>query len=223
MSRVWDCSKASGNELLVLLALADRSSDEGICWPAIPTLARKARIGDRSVRRILRKLVESGDLVIQQSKGGAKKTNLYFITCGVSKETLTLVSGLFDETSKRRAQFANNPDSRVQLTLTPESGDSSLIHQLKQSTEESESILQIKSILEEVSENSLGADLEEISEKIAEKHLTSAELRCSYEQGGIWYQVSHDGLQGRKPNPLQVLETFENFRLMARRVLREDK
>jgi hypothetical protein len=46
----------SGNERLVLLALADaRSREDGTgCWPSAATIARKANISDRSVRRRVR-------------------------------------------------------------------------------------------------------------------------------------------------------------------------
>ncbi|HEX9355653.1 MAG TPA: helix-turn-helix domain-containing protein, partial [Streptosporangiaceae bacterium] len=55
MNWVWGCSPTSGNERLVLLALADACSrDDGSgCWPSIPTIARKAAVSDRTVRRVI--------------------------------------------------------------------------------------------------------------------------------------------------------------------------
>ena len=53
MNWIWANSPASGNERLVLLALADACSrDDGTgCWPSAATIARKANISDRTVRR----------------------------------------------------------------------------------------------------------------------------------------------------------------------------
>ena len=45
---------------LVLMSLADAADDQGLCWPSIPTLARKCCISTRTVQRILGELVEAG-------------------------------------------------------------------------------------------------------------------------------------------------------------------
>jgi len=53
MNWVWANSPTSGNERLVLLALADacsRAAGTG-CWPSAATIARKANISDSTVRR----------------------------------------------------------------------------------------------------------------------------------------------------------------------------
>ena len=43
MARVWKYSKACKGNLLVLHALADFANDQGIAWPSVETLAKKAR------------------------------------------------------------------------------------------------------------------------------------------------------------------------------------
>ena len=50
MNWVWANSPTSGNERLVLLALADACSrDDGTgCWPLVATIARKANISNRT-------------------------------------------------------------------------------------------------------------------------------------------------------------------------------
>ncbi len=55
MKWVWANSPTSGNERLVLLALADACSrDDGTgCWPSVATIARKANISDRTVCRVI--------------------------------------------------------------------------------------------------------------------------------------------------------------------------
>ena len=62
MNWVWANSPTSGNERLVLLALADACSrDDGTgCWPSAATIARKANISDRTVRRVITRLRPTG-------------------------------------------------------------------------------------------------------------------------------------------------------------------
>jgi|GEM_PF-5671190 len=60
---VWEDTRTTDHtELLVMLALADFSNDEGRCYPSMRTIARKARIEDRSVRRIIGRLIQTGRL-----------------------------------------------------------------------------------------------------------------------------------------------------------------
>jgi hypothetical protein len=46
--------KLRAGEKLVLLALADRANEDGVCWPAIPSLAAKCSMSDRTVTRIIK-------------------------------------------------------------------------------------------------------------------------------------------------------------------------
>ncbi len=57
ISIVWKHAPAGGGKLVLLHALADWANDagEGI-WPAVPAMARKARLSDRQVQRLLREL-----------------------------------------------------------------------------------------------------------------------------------------------------------------------
>lgn len=61
MSLVWD-STVPSPERLTLLALADRADEEGRCWPSVPTLAKKCRLGESTVRRHLTALADMGVL-----------------------------------------------------------------------------------------------------------------------------------------------------------------
>lgn len=76
MTAVWDNAGVQGSELLVLLALADWADDNGVCWPAMSTLADKARISERSAQRACRSLVEKGLLAIEDN-AGPKGANRY--------------------------------------------------------------------------------------------------------------------------------------------------
>lgn len=69
MSDVWTNAPVKGGELVILLALADFADDDGACFPAVPTLARKARMTDRNVQRCLTSLAEARLIRIEKGTG----------------------------------------------------------------------------------------------------------------------------------------------------------
>jgi len=81
MNWVWANSPTSGNERLVLLVLADVCSrDDGTdCWPSAATIARKANISDRSVRRVIARLDADGQMEVHHGGGRAGSTNSYTV------------------------------------------------------------------------------------------------------------------------------------------------
>jgi DNA-binding IscR family transcriptional regulator len=81
MNWVWASSPTSGNERLVLLALADACSrDNGSgCWPSAATIARKANISGRSVRRVIARLEADGHVKVHRGGGRAGSTNSYTV------------------------------------------------------------------------------------------------------------------------------------------------
>lgn len=69
-SAVWKHSKQQkSGALLVLLAIADYANQRGIAWPAVTTLARKARMSTRNVQRWLRSLELDGELKVRRNQG----------------------------------------------------------------------------------------------------------------------------------------------------------
>lgn len=61
---VFERSEATKTARLVLLALADHAHDDGSnAWPAVPTLATKARCDERTVQRALRDLERRCEIV----------------------------------------------------------------------------------------------------------------------------------------------------------------
>lgn len=81
MNWIWANSPTSGNERLVLLALADACSrEDGTgCWPSAATIARKANICDRTVRRVITRLEADGHVVVHRGSGRAGSTNSYTV------------------------------------------------------------------------------------------------------------------------------------------------
>lgn len=74
----------AGNEKVVLLALADASDDDGVCWPSVPRLAAKAFVSERTVQRIMRDLITSGyvSTVARAHDNGRTAANKYLIQMG---------------------------------------------------------------------------------------------------------------------------------------------
>lgn len=62
MSDVWQYSKAEGSALLLLLALADYATQDGICKYAISTLAARCRRSPKQTRRLLQELESLGEI-----------------------------------------------------------------------------------------------------------------------------------------------------------------
>lgn len=71
MARVWkDYPGTGGSELLVLLALADWSDDDGRCWPSMSSIANKVRLSESQARRVVHGLIADGYLVVLGNANG---------------------------------------------------------------------------------------------------------------------------------------------------------
>jgi hypothetical protein len=78
MSLVWDSEIGPASKRLVMLALADSASDEGVCWPSVATIARKSLTGLSTVRRVVAELEAEGLLERHERKretGSGAMTN----------------------------------------------------------------------------------------------------------------------------------------------------
>lgn len=79
MNWVFEHSDATGNDRLVLLALADEADDEGKdAYPSVQRVATKARVPKPTVLRCLKRLEEAGRLrVIRPETRGRGRFNRY--------------------------------------------------------------------------------------------------------------------------------------------------
>lgn len=80
-SNVWKCSRARGSALCIMLALADYANHDGQAWPAIETLAQKARVSPRTVQKEIKTLARMGEISISEGTG-PNGVNVYTITLG---------------------------------------------------------------------------------------------------------------------------------------------
>lgn len=65
----------------VYIYLSDRANKDGVCWPAIPTIAKELKLSQSTIRRALKDLRKAGLLTTEQryrEKGG-KSSLLYKI------------------------------------------------------------------------------------------------------------------------------------------------
>lgn len=82
---VLDFSQAEGGVRLVAIVLAENADqDTGECFPTIETIARRARVSERTARSALRALETLGELETFQRQGRGKRadrrSNLYVLT-----------------------------------------------------------------------------------------------------------------------------------------------
>lgn len=83
MNLVWAHADVKGSELLILLAMADFSDDNGEnIFPSMQTLGRKARLSDKQARRVVQNLVKLKLVEIVEQGGwqrGRNRSNSYRI------------------------------------------------------------------------------------------------------------------------------------------------
>lgn len=78
LKRIYQ-SDLPSRAIAVYLYLRGRANREGVCWPAIPTMARELKMSESTIRRALRDLVREGFLVIEerQRESGADSSNKF--------------------------------------------------------------------------------------------------------------------------------------------------
>ncbi len=78
---VWDACASTGMKLssvAIMARLADFSSDEGVCWPSIETIARQLGAGVSTVRTAIAKLEAEGWLTRKaRRQGNRNASNVY--------------------------------------------------------------------------------------------------------------------------------------------------
>ncbi|MDU4356062.1 conserved phage C-terminal domain-containing protein [Phytobacter diazotrophicus] len=105
-SYVWDGCASSGMKLssvAIMARLADFSSDEGVCWPSIATIARQIGAGESTVRTAISALEKEGWLTRKSRRQGNRNaSNVY--TLNVQKLRAAAFAHLSDSDT-------SNPDA----------------------------------------------------------------------------------------------------------------
>ncbi|MCW2482255.1 conserved phage C-terminal domain-containing protein [Candidatus Symbiopectobacterium sp. NZEC135] len=108
---VWDGCASSGMKLAsvaIMARLADFSSDDGVCWPSIDTIARQLGAGPSTVRTTIARLEKEGWLTrTQRRKGNRNASNMYQLN--VAKLYAAAQSHLSDSDPSK--SDTSNPDA----------------------------------------------------------------------------------------------------------------
>src|SRR5688572_11776527 len=77
MNRVWELQELKGGRLLIMLAIADHANEEGEAWPSQKSLASKARLDPRQVRRVEESLYKDDYLAVEDKPVNGKVRRVY--------------------------------------------------------------------------------------------------------------------------------------------------
>ncbi|WP_448129940.1 helix-turn-helix domain-containing protein [Stenotrophomonas rhizophila] len=79
MSQCWPLQNLSVTQKAVLISLADQANDDGVCWPAIGTIAKRCCMSERAVRTAMDHL-EAVGLLSRERRFNS--SNVYSVTPG---------------------------------------------------------------------------------------------------------------------------------------------
>lgn len=80
IQQAWE-SPLKGNDLLILISLADNASDEGYCFPSWQTIMKKTKVSKGTLSSVLNRLEKNGYIARESRKreSGSDASNGYFI------------------------------------------------------------------------------------------------------------------------------------------------
>lgn len=81
MNRVWNDQSIKANKKLLLLALADFSNDEGVCYPSQDTLVKKCGLNKATVNKYIKEFEEQNILIQakRNKKNGGRLSSKYLL------------------------------------------------------------------------------------------------------------------------------------------------
>lgn len=77
MSQCWPLDGMSIAQKAVLISLADNANDQGVCWPSIPTIARRVCASERAVQNAIKWLEQAK--VVRANRANGRHTS-YMVT-----------------------------------------------------------------------------------------------------------------------------------------------
>jgi DnaD/phage-associated family protein len=93
MSWYWDNSELEGNDLLLILALADWCNDEGFCYYGMKRIAKRIRRTERTAQTIIADLEKRNEIVVESGAGTKTingPTNRYYLAAYCIKNGMPL-------------------------------------------------------------------------------------------------------------------------------------
>lgn len=180
---VWEHSSANGNDLLVMLCLADHASAETyLTYPGIERLATLTRIHARTVQRVLKRLCDAGELAVYREGGRVKGQNrptVYRILVGKKQGWQSATPN--DETGVASEQLGVASDAvRGGIAMPPEPRT----NQLQPTTKED-------------APAALVVHGRSISGKLGGKTVTDAESEFAVAMLDVWNELTGQSLVSR--------------------------
>jgi hypothetical protein len=125
MTQVWERSQHKGSELLLMLAVADNANDQGLAYPSTKTLAKKTRLSNRQVQRLIRVVTRSRELEVSVGTGprGCNEYRIHLRGDKMSPDEI--IRGDIQGTNRGDIIVSPEPNTQTEIALTRE--------QLKQS------------------------------------------------------------------------------------------
>ena len=104
LSKAWETDQ-KGNDLLVLLALCDFANDEGVLYPSLATISKKAKVSKSTLCYILKAYEEIGIITRETRKreNGSDTSTIYKIN------TLTVDTAAYKKAYQKARKYENTP------------------------------------------------------------------------------------------------------------------
>lgn len=133
INAVWQNSRQKGNALLILQAIADFADDDGYAFPAVATIAAKARVSERTAQTVIASLQKAGELTVEKN-AGPRGANRYRVLITEARQlALSDERGAADRTGARndRVQTSAPEPSRTSSSNSHQVPDGSRATQIR--------------------------------------------------------------------------------------------
>lgn len=206
MSWVWSNSKTKGSARLVLLALADNANDDGVCWPSIATVAKKANLERRYVIDILKQLENDGEIKVERRRNGKlNKSNVYMV---VMPASLPSVPGITtpSEAGDTRVVMPASPEPSMNQHLEP-----SKKHKSSKETTPAEILTPVVQALATVTNTDINLNYPRLAKEakaLVVAGYTSEQITKTYSPGGRWFNDDWRGQKGNIPSLAAIRDTI---------------
>lgn len=77
MSSCWPLQGMSPAQKAVLISLADQANDQGVCWPAVDSIATRCCLSKRAVQQAIKWLRSAGIVSVEERQG---RSTMYSVT-----------------------------------------------------------------------------------------------------------------------------------------------
>lgn len=191
MSQVWEHSQQSGSSLLLLLAIADYSNEDGEAWPSVPTLAKKCRVSERRIQQMLRTLQDAGELIITDDRRYGKMSNTFRIVISATVKPTSPMK------SNGEAHFTVNGEAHFTPTVKPTSPNPSFNHHINHHIEEIDDFAEMRNMVERLTGLPINPNDTNTINMFLKNSITEADIRAA--------------LQWRVDNNLKPVKTINQL------------